>query len=78
MLQMPWHALTQLQALLDTSEKEKVDILARWTAVEQQRQNAEKQVSELQVCWCVCVCARLPPVCLSSYACTYVNVCLYK
>ena len=47
--------INSLQTLLATSE-EKIRVMEKWTTVEQQRQDAEKQILELQVCRCVCVC----------------------
>ena len=71
--------INSLQRLWCTSEVENFEIKERWTAVEQQRQNTEEQVSELEVCWCVCEHACLPAflfVCLSVCLSVCKPVCL--
>ena len=65
--------INSLQSLLNRSEKERIVIVGKWTAVEQQRQNAEKQVSGLQVCWCVCACL---PACLPACLVACLVACL--
>ena len=66
--------INSLQGMVDTSEKEKVGIMEQWTVVEQQKQTADKHVSELQVYIVLCVCVCLS-VCLSALLSVCPSVC---